>query len=267
MARKRPVNKKQADQPAEIDNSAKADKPDTWFLKIDEDSIFGPVPLDALREWAEQGRVAPGNEVSPDRETWTKAEAIPELKMQWMVEVVDGDLYGPLNIQALADLLDDGTIRLGAALSNRDTGETTTVRDKLADILPTLTPPAPAVDTSALDAATKEREALARDLADTRDQHAKQIEALKQQINELETTAADARSELDAARATATEESKTLEVELGKRVEDADAALKKARDELAGQQAVGLCARIGARCTADPPRCQHDVFAHGQMRK
>ena len=38
----------------------------TWFLRISSGVVFGPVPTKALRLWAEQGRVQPGNEISPD---------------------------------------------------------------------------------------------------------------------------------------------------------------------------------------------------------
>ena len=192
---------------------------DTWFLKIDEDSIFGPVSAEALLAWAEQGRIAPGNEISPDRTTWSKAEAIPSLKMEWMVEVADGDPYGPLNIRALADLLDDGTVILGANLTNAATGEETTVRDKLTDIMPALVPaaPAPTVDDTALKSAVAERARLKEDLAAAKSRHAAQLDELQARITELEAASTAAHAEREAAHASASEESKTLAVELDQR--------------------------------------------------
>ena len=50
-----------------------------WHLKIDDGSTFGPVPIEDLVYWAEQGRIAPGNEISSDTEKWVPAETVPEL--------------------------------------------------------------------------------------------------------------------------------------------------------------------------------------------
>ena len=44
--------------------------PDTWFLKIDADNIFGPANIGELLSWAEQGRIVPGNELSQDKQKW-----------------------------------------------------------------------------------------------------------------------------------------------------------------------------------------------------
>ena len=81
-----------------------------WFLKIDEGDIFGPVDTASLKEWACDGRVTPGNQISDDRKSWINAEKIPELEMLWMVELGDGSFYGPLNIAALADLIADDAV-------------------------------------------------------------------------------------------------------------------------------------------------------------
>ncbi len=81
-----------------------------WYLKTAEGSIYGPIEFSTLPDWAAQGRVAPGDHVSKDKQSWVPAETFPELGMQWTVEVGDGSSYGPLNVLALADLVDDGTI-------------------------------------------------------------------------------------------------------------------------------------------------------------
>ena len=73
-----------------------------------------------------------------------------------------------------ADLLDDGTVILGANLTNAATGEESTVRDKLTDIMPALVPaaPAPMVDDTALKDAEAERARLQEDLAAAKSRHA-----------------------------------------------------------------------------------------------
>ncbi len=105
-----------------------------WYLRIDEDSLYGPVVATKLREWAQQGRVAPGNEISSDREQWIPAEDLPELEMVWNVELDDGTFFGPLNIKALRDLLEDETITFESRLVNRSSGETASVGEKEAEI-------------------------------------------------------------------------------------------------------------------------------------
>ncbi|HAS82850.1 MAG TPA: hypothetical protein DCS43_09325, partial [Verrucomicrobia bacterium] len=66
-----------------------------WFLKIEEGSVFGPSDMPTLVDWARQGRIAPGHQLSEDKKAWIPAERVPELDMVWMVELSDGSYYGP----------------------------------------------------------------------------------------------------------------------------------------------------------------------------
>lgn len=118
----------------EEQNATQEAEPVKWYLRIDEDSLYGPVVAEKLREWAQQGRVAPGNEVSADREQWIPAEDLPELEMVWNVELDDGTFFGPLNVKALRDLLEDETITFDSRLVNRTSGETASVGEMEADI-------------------------------------------------------------------------------------------------------------------------------------
>ncbi len=95
-----------------------------WFLKIDDGTIFGPVPARSLRHWAEQGRIAPGNRLSKDKIEWIVAESMPELEMIWWVERDDGSLQGPFNRKALDSLISDGTIPGDARIIERNPEET-----------------------------------------------------------------------------------------------------------------------------------------------
>lgn len=38
-----------------------------WYLKT-QDEVFGPVTRDSLLEWAQMGRIQPGQEISEDGE-------------------------------------------------------------------------------------------------------------------------------------------------------------------------------------------------------
>ena len=99
--------------PPSPSNPSTPNEPQGWFLKIDDGSVFGPVDPKDLRSWAEQGRIAPGNLVSQDQKDWKAAELIPELEMFWMVELVDGTFFGPLNLCALADLIQAQVLATG----------------------------------------------------------------------------------------------------------------------------------------------------------
>jgi chromosome segregation ATPase len=101
-----------------------------WYLKIDDGSVFGPVDTAALKQWARQGRIAPGNEISRDSKTWLAPESVPELEMCWKVELRNGTFYGPLNLRTLADLVEDGTVSEDARLVNVSSGEESTVAGK-----------------------------------------------------------------------------------------------------------------------------------------
>jgi len=98
--------------------------PRTWYLRLEDESVFGPVSLAELTEWAADCRIGPDHRVSTDQEKWTVAVDTPELGMDWMVQLVDGNSYGPIHIAAVKDLLANGAVSADAQVENRRTGET-----------------------------------------------------------------------------------------------------------------------------------------------
>jgi hypothetical protein len=58
-------------------------------------SIFGPISFDQLSGWASAAQVAPRDVVSTDQQTWLKAPMVPQLAMDWLVEVTSEHYYGP----------------------------------------------------------------------------------------------------------------------------------------------------------------------------
>ena len=112
--------------------------PSRWYLKIDGRSVYGPVELDALIDWASQGRIGPGDEIATDRRSWVRADTLDELQLDWIVQLPDGASYGPVHRSALKDLVSSGRLQAGARASNRRTGEATTIRDVLAGPGPAL---------------------------------------------------------------------------------------------------------------------------------
>ena len=82
-----------------------------WFLrKHDDGTIFGPLSFDQLARWAASAQIAPRDSVSPDAESWIKAPMLPELGMDWIVEVTSESLYGPTTLGSIAEFLRLGEI-------------------------------------------------------------------------------------------------------------------------------------------------------------
>jgi hypothetical protein len=83
-----------------------------WFLRKHEDgNVFGPLPFAQLARWASSAQVAPHDGVSVDQLTWVKAPMLPELGMDWLVEVTTERFYGPTTLGAIQEFMRLGEIR------------------------------------------------------------------------------------------------------------------------------------------------------------
>lgn len=87
-----------------------------WFLRINGETVFGPVSTQGLVLWAEQGRILPGHEVSTDRKKWEPAVDVDFLGMRWFVDDTQGELRGPLNRLAAEALIRSGKVPEGSRL-------------------------------------------------------------------------------------------------------------------------------------------------------
>ncbi|MEO6053925.1 MAG: GYF domain-containing protein [Chthoniobacterales bacterium] len=93
--------------------------PESWYLrKYGDNETFGPVHFNKIKEWAESAQVAPHDMVSEDAKVWTKAPMIPELEMDWLVQLSDESYYGPTTIEALLEFLQLGEITSDTLLIN-----------------------------------------------------------------------------------------------------------------------------------------------------
>ena len=82
-----------------------------WFLRKQEDgNIFGPLPFAQLARWASSAQVAPHDAVSTDQLSWVKAPMLPELEMDWLVEVTTERFYGPTTLGAIQEFMRLGEI-------------------------------------------------------------------------------------------------------------------------------------------------------------
>jgi len=83
---------------------------ETWFLRKEDGGMYGPADLSTLHEWAAAARVEPSDVLSQDQKNWIAASQVPELEMNWLVELEAGEAYGPIHVRALLELGADGTL-------------------------------------------------------------------------------------------------------------------------------------------------------------
>lgn len=82
-----------------------------WFLQKADREIHGPIHLDQLRSWAAEAKISPLDKVSNDgQESWVRAPMVPELQMDWLIEMPDKYLYGPTSVGTLQEFLATGEI-------------------------------------------------------------------------------------------------------------------------------------------------------------
>lgn len=107
----------------------------TWRVRLSNGAVYGPIELDELRTWAEECRLAPGDQVSSDKGHWANAETLPELRMQWMVEMASGEIFGPVHLNAVVDFFHSRLVLPSSRLANRVTGKKSTVADLVLPLI------------------------------------------------------------------------------------------------------------------------------------
>lgn len=103
-----------------------------WYLRKGDDTVYGPVDDTALLRWAAEGRVAPEDHVSKDRELWSPAHEHPGLQMDWLIDLEDGSRYGPLHLSAIRELVADGSLTTQPRLTHKTTGAVHSLEEALA---------------------------------------------------------------------------------------------------------------------------------------
>ena len=77
-----------------------------WYLRKHEDgSIFGPLSFEQLADWAASAQIAPHDAISTDQAAWIKAPMLPNLGMDWLVEVTSERYYGPTTLGAVQEFI------------------------------------------------------------------------------------------------------------------------------------------------------------------
>ncbi|MEI6562216.1 MAG: hypothetical protein WCO68_09055 [Verrucomicrobiota bacterium] len=105
------------------------DSPKWFLMKQADGEVFGPMPLSQLRQWALDACISPLDKVSSDEVTWIKAPMLPELEMDYLLEVEPGLFYGPTTIGAIREFLTSGEISLENPLINCHTGDQKPLRE------------------------------------------------------------------------------------------------------------------------------------------
>ena len=106
------------------------DPAQTWYLmKNDDGTTFGPVSLDQLRQWAIDAQVSPLDKISNDERNWIKAPMVPELEMDYLIEVSPDQFYGPTTFGALREFLQVGEINGDTPVTNCRNGSSQRVKD------------------------------------------------------------------------------------------------------------------------------------------
>lgn len=80
-------------------------------MKTADKEVHGPTSLENLRSWAAEAKISPLDKLSNDgRQSWVRAPMVPELQMDWLIEMPDNYLYGPTNIGTIQEFLATGEI-------------------------------------------------------------------------------------------------------------------------------------------------------------
>src|SRR2546430_17728056 len=102
----------------------------TWYLMKNEDgAIFGPITFDQLHAWASDAQVSPLDKVSSDEKTWMKAPMVPELEMDYLIEVSPDQYYGPTTLGAVREFIDLGEINSETMITNCRDGSAQPVKE------------------------------------------------------------------------------------------------------------------------------------------
>jgi hypothetical protein len=75
-----------------------------------DDSIYGPVDAETLKEWANSAQIAPDDMIDESDEKWRAAPEIDFLEMLWLVKLAGGETYGPTTVGTLREFINEGLV-------------------------------------------------------------------------------------------------------------------------------------------------------------
>jgi hypothetical protein len=90
-----------------------------WYLRKHEDgAVFGPISFEQLENWAGSAQIAPNDSLSADQASWVKAPMLPQLAMDWLVEITSERYYGPTTLGAIQEFVRLGDIDANTCIIN-----------------------------------------------------------------------------------------------------------------------------------------------------
>lgn len=102
----------------------------SWYLlKNDDGTVFGPIPFQQLKQWAVDAQISPLDRVSVDAQNWMRAPMLPELEMDYLVEVSPDQFYGPTTFGAIREFLQMGEINSETQVTNCKDGSITALKN------------------------------------------------------------------------------------------------------------------------------------------
>jgi hypothetical protein len=113
-----------------------------WYLRKQDGALFGPLTFDQLASWASNAQIAPHDAISTDQINWIKAPMLPELGMDWLVEVTSERYYGPTTLGAIQEFIELREIDAETFIINACDGTRRQVQDLANLQLPTEAEPA-----------------------------------------------------------------------------------------------------------------------------
>src|SRR5271156_5207606 len=85
--------------------------PILWRVRKGPDnSIYGPVDVETLKEWANSAQIAPEDMVDESDDNWRRAPEIDFLEMLWLVKLPGGEIYGPTTVGTLREFINEGLV-------------------------------------------------------------------------------------------------------------------------------------------------------------
>ncbi len=85
--------------------------PMLWRVrKAPDNSIYGPVDTETLKEWANSAQIAPDDMVDESDENWRIAPEVDFLEMLWIVKMPGGETYGPTTVGTLREFINEGLV-------------------------------------------------------------------------------------------------------------------------------------------------------------
>ena len=85
--------------------------PMLWRVKkAADESIYGPVDANILREWANSAQIAPQDMIDLSDDNWRSAPEIDFLDMLWLVKLPGEEVYGPTTLGTLREFVQEGLI-------------------------------------------------------------------------------------------------------------------------------------------------------------